>query len=182
MPVPAFAGVWKQRKQGARSSALQLPSRPAGGFWLARWLRARGIEAYVIHASSVAVSREYRRAKTDRLDTELLKRSFLGWPNGPALSLGVFCRSRRAMDAEWLPRRMSRNCACLRSDATGTDNRQQASTAQRGRYRLCAQDQRAYRRPAAVSRISKPMTPTALNRLLLLRVCLWPLSMAGVKT
>src|SRR6202163_871895 len=23
------------------------------GFWLARWLRARGIEAYVIHASSV---------------------------------------------------------------------------------------------------------------------------------
>src|SRR2546423_8735454 len=47
------------------------------GFWLARWLKARGIEAYVIHASSVAVSREHRRGKTDRLDTELLKRSFL---------------------------------------------------------------------------------------------------------
>src|SRR4051812_45213829 len=31
------------------------------GFWLARWLRARGIEAYVIHATSVAVSREHRR-------------------------------------------------------------------------------------------------------------------------
>jgi hypothetical protein len=41
------------------------------GFWLARWLRARGIEAYVIHPTSVAVSREHRRAKTDRLDTEL---------------------------------------------------------------------------------------------------------------
>jgi transposase len=27
------------------------------GFWLARWLRARDIEAYVIHPSSVAVSR-----------------------------------------------------------------------------------------------------------------------------
>src|SRR6188472_3950124 len=52
------------------------------GFWLARWLKARGIEAYVIHASSVAVSREHRRAKTDRLDTELLKRSFLGWLRG----------------------------------------------------------------------------------------------------
>jgi transposase len=49
------------------------------GFWLARWLRARGIEAHVIHASSVAVSREHRRAKTDRLDIELLKRAFLGW-------------------------------------------------------------------------------------------------------
>ena len=49
------------------------------GFWLARWLRARGIEAYVIHASSLAVSRERRRAKTDRLDTETLMRAFLGW-------------------------------------------------------------------------------------------------------
>jgi transposase len=52
------------------------------GFWLARWLRARDIEAHVIHASSVAVSREHRRAKTDRLDTELLKRVFLGWLRG----------------------------------------------------------------------------------------------------
>jgi transposase len=52
------------------------------GFWLARWLRAQDIEAHVIHASSVAVSREHRRAKTDRLDTELLKRAFLGWLRG----------------------------------------------------------------------------------------------------
>ena len=52
------------------------------GFWLARWLRARGIEAHVIHPTSVAVSREHRRAKTDRLDTELLKRGFLGWLRG----------------------------------------------------------------------------------------------------
>src|ERR1700732_1987335 len=35
---------------------------------------ARGVQAHVIHPSSVAVSREHRRAKTDRLDTELLKR------------------------------------------------------------------------------------------------------------
>jgi transposase len=52
------------------------------GFWLARWLQARGVEAYVIHPSSVAISREHRRAKTDRLDTELLKRAFLGWLRG----------------------------------------------------------------------------------------------------
>jgi transposase len=42
------------------------------GFWLARWLRARDIESYVIHSTSVAVSRDHRRAKTDRLDTEML--------------------------------------------------------------------------------------------------------------
>lgn len=51
-------------------------------FWLARWLRSRGIEAFVMHPSSVAVSREHRRAKTDRLDTELLMRAFLGWLRG----------------------------------------------------------------------------------------------------
>jgi len=56
------------------------------GFWLARWLEARGVEAHVIHPSSNAVSREHRRAKTDRLDTALLKRAFLGvaaWRTGP---------------------------------------------------------------------------------------------------
>jgi len=52
------------------------------GFWLARWLRAHAIEAYVIHPNSIAVSREHRRAKTDRLDTALLKRAFLGWLRG----------------------------------------------------------------------------------------------------
>ncbi|MER9071064.1 hypothetical protein NKH84_31970 [Mesorhizobium sp. M0902] len=54
------------------------------GFWLARWLWARDIEAYAIHPASVAVSREHRRAKTDRLDTELLMRAFLGWLRGKA--------------------------------------------------------------------------------------------------
>ena len=52
------------------------------GFWLARWLRARDIECHVIHPTSVSVSREHRRAKSDRLDIGLLKRSFLGWLRG----------------------------------------------------------------------------------------------------
>ena len=47
------------------------------GFWLACWLRARGIEAYVIHPTSIPVSREHRRAKTDRLDTALLSKPTL---------------------------------------------------------------------------------------------------------
>src|SRR3954468_18530825 len=52
------------------------------GFWLARWPRLRGIEVHVIHPTSVAVSREHKRAKTDRLDTAMLMRVFLGWPRG----------------------------------------------------------------------------------------------------
>jgi transposase len=52
------------------------------GFWLARWLHAGGIEAHVIHPTSVAVSREHRRSKTDRLDSAMLMRVFLGWLRG----------------------------------------------------------------------------------------------------
>ena len=52
------------------------------GFWLARWLRAHEIEVHVIHSTSVAVSREHRRAKTDRLDTAMLLRVFMGWLRG----------------------------------------------------------------------------------------------------
>jgi transposase len=78
-------GRWQQEARGAGRAIQRLTvAFEAGrdGFWLARWLRARGIEAHVIHPSSVAVSREHRRAKTDRLDTNMLKRAFLGWLRG----------------------------------------------------------------------------------------------------
>jgi transposase len=52
------------------------------GFWLARWLIACGIEVHVIHSASVAVSRERKRAKTDRLDAAMLMRVLLGWLRG----------------------------------------------------------------------------------------------------
>src|SRR5262249_43581547 len=52
------------------------------GFWLARWLRARGIATHAFHAARVAVPREPRRPKPDRLDPEHLKPAFLGWLRG----------------------------------------------------------------------------------------------------
>jgi transposase len=52
------------------------------GFWLARWLNGHGTEAHVIHSTSVAISREHKRAKTDRLDTAMLIRVFQGWLRG----------------------------------------------------------------------------------------------------
>ncbi len=54
------------------------------GAWLARWLGEHGIEAYVIHAASIPVPREHKRAKTDRIDTEMLIRAVLGWLRGEA--------------------------------------------------------------------------------------------------
>ena len=76
---------WQEEAAGAgRTIARVAVAFEAGrdGFWLARWLRAHGIEAHVIYPTSVAVSREHRRAKTDRLDTGLLRRAFLGWLRG----------------------------------------------------------------------------------------------------
>ena len=81
----ALLGRWRDEAAAAGCTITRLAvAFEAGrdGFWLARWLRARGVEAHVIHPTSVAVPREHRRAKTDRLDTELLKRAFLGWLRG----------------------------------------------------------------------------------------------------
>lgn len=78
---------WRQECQASgREIARLVVAYEAGrdGFWLARWLEARGVEAYVIHSSSVAVSRDRRRAKTDRLDAALLLRVLLGWLRGEA--------------------------------------------------------------------------------------------------
>ena len=78
---------WRDQatKAGGRIKRIVLAFEAGrDGFWLARWLRARGIEVYVIHPASIPVSREHRRAKTDRLDAGLLMRAVLGWLRGEA--------------------------------------------------------------------------------------------------
>jgi transposase len=51
-------------------------------FWLARFLKARGIECLVVDAASVQVNRRARRAKTDRLDVRMLLRALIAWDHG----------------------------------------------------------------------------------------------------
>jgi transposase len=99
------------------------------GFWLARWLAARGVEAHVIHASSVAVSREHRRAKTDRLDTELLKRGFLGWLRGER---GHCSMVRVPTVAEEDAKRPNRERDCLMGERTRIVNRIKSTLARLG--------------------------------------------------
>ena len=99
------------------------------GFWLARWLEARGVEAHVIHPSSVAVSREHRRAKTDRLDTELLKRGFLGWLRGER---GHCSMVRVPTLAEEDAKRPNRERECLVKERTRLVNRMKGTLARLG--------------------------------------------------
>ncbi len=99
------------------------------GLWLARWLRARGVEAWVIHPTSVTVSREHRRAKTDRLDVELLKRSFLGWLRGePGHCRMVAIATLEEEDA----RRSSRERHALGEEKTRIVNRLRSALARLG--------------------------------------------------
>jgi len=99
------------------------------GFWLARWLQAHGVEAHVIHPSSVAVSREHRRAKTDRLDTELLKRSFLGWLRGER---GHCSMARVPTMLEEDAKRPNRERECLVGERTRIVNRMKGTLARLG--------------------------------------------------
>jgi transposase len=99
------------------------------GFWLARWLRARGVEAHVIHPSSVAISREHRRAKTDRLDTELLKRGFLGWLRRER---GHCTMARTPTVTEEDAKRPNRERECLVGERARIANRMKATLARLG--------------------------------------------------
>jgi len=99
------------------------------GFWLARWLQARGVEARVIHSTSVAVSREHRRAKTDRLDTAMLMRVFLGWLRGERGHCGmVAIPTLEEEDAK----RPSRERESLVSERTRITNRMKSTLARLG--------------------------------------------------
>jgi transposase len=99
------------------------------GFWLARWLRARGVETFVMHSTSVAVSREHRRAKTDRLDTEMLIRVFLGWLRGePRHCKMVAIPTLEEEDA----RRPSRERESLVGERTRIINRMKAALVRLG--------------------------------------------------
>lgn len=99
------------------------------GFWLARWLRNQGVESYVIHPSSVPVPREHRRAKSDRLDTGLLKRAFLGWLRGEAKHCSMVAIPTLAQEDA---RRPSREHEHLVGERTSIVSRIKATMARHG--------------------------------------------------
>ncbi len=52
------------------------------GFWIHRVLEQEGIESHVVDAASVLTSRRRRKAKTDRIDGEVLLRTLLAYKRG----------------------------------------------------------------------------------------------------
>ena len=117
-PCPLWAARQRWREEAAKyghAIARIAIAFEAGrdGFWLARWLRARGVEAFVIHSTSVAVPREHRRAKTDRFDTEHLKRAFLGWLRGVSQQTSIINRMKACL--------IRLGCSQFQADATADE-------------------------------------------------------------
>ena len=99
------------------------------GFWLARWLGEQGIEAHVIHPTSIPVSREHRRAKSDRLDLGMLQRAFLGWLRGERKHCSMVAIPTRAEEDGKRPLRERES---LTADVTRLVNRMKSLLAVQG--------------------------------------------------
>src|SRR5215475_14001358 len=90
------------------------------GFWLHRLLQAAGITNFVFDAASIAVEQRSRRAKTDRIDGELLLRTLMAHLRGePRVVRIVRVPSVEEEDA----RRASRERDRLIAEQTAHTNR-----------------------------------------------------------
>ena len=92
------------------------------GFWIARHLIARGIEVHIMHPASIPVARKKRRAKTDRIDIEMLLRSRLAWLRGDPMSCSMVAIPSEAGEDR---RRPGRERERLVSERIALENRMQ---------------------------------------------------------
>lgn len=90
------------------------------GFWLARFLRDRGLDIYVLDASSFLISRRGRRTKTDRIDVETMAFTLRAYLAGdPGVCRVVAIPTPEVEDAK----RISRERTRLASERTRHVNR-----------------------------------------------------------
>jgi transposase len=69
-------------KLGSEPCVLSCYEAGYDGFWLHRLLEAAGISNFVFDPASIAVEQRSRRAKTDRIDGELLLRTLMAYSRG----------------------------------------------------------------------------------------------------
>ncbi|HYF20789.1 MAG TPA: IS110 family transposase [Ramlibacter sp.] len=75
--------VLRQKWQlGAECELVVLYEAGQDGFWIARALQQRGVQALIVDPASVPVPRHAKRVKTDRIDARLLLKVLLDWLRG----------------------------------------------------------------------------------------------------
>lgn len=111
----------KAKKRGGRDFAI-IVIQEAGldGFWIHRVLQEEGIESHVVDPASIATSRRRRRAKTDKIDGEVLVRALLAYKRGEPR---VCAMVRAPSVAEEDQRRLNRERSVLMGERTRHINR-----------------------------------------------------------
>jgi transposase len=108
------------RKLGSAPKVVSCYEAGYDGFWLHRLLTAAGITNFVFDPASIAVEQRSRRAKTDRIDGELLLRTLMAYLRGePRVVRIVRVPSVEQEDA----RRASRERDRLVKEQTAHSNR-----------------------------------------------------------
>lgn len=90
------------------------------GFWIDRALRKAGVESHVVEASSIEVTRKFRRAKTDAIDVDVLLRMLVRFKNGEER---VWRTVRVPSEADEDARRSNRERDRLKKEVVGMRNR-----------------------------------------------------------
>ena len=102
-----------QARTGKLYPVVVIQEAGLDGFWIHRALEANDIESHVVDPASIAVSRRYRRAKTDKIDGEALVRTLVAYKRGEARVCAMvtvpspededrrrICRERKVLVAE----------------------------------------------------------------------------------
>jgi transposase len=114
---------WKAEASAAGKTLRRLVLTDAAGrdgFWIARYLLAHAIAVHIMHPASIPVDCKHRRAKTDRLDLDMLLRSFLAWLRGEPRACSMVCIPS---EAEADIRRPERERERLVSERVALENR-----------------------------------------------------------
>jgi len=79
-----FADLKRKARERTGSDYPIVSIHEAGldGFWVHRVLQQEGVESHVVDAASIAAPRRRRRAKTDKIDGEVLLRTLLAFKRG----------------------------------------------------------------------------------------------------
>jgi len=90
------------------------------GFWVHRCLVSMDIESYVVEPASIEVNRRMRRAKTDRIDVQMIVNALVRYKAGDTLA----CRMIRIPDPEAEDaRHLNRELKTLKNERTSHINR-----------------------------------------------------------
>jgi transposase len=109
-----------ERQGGPPARIVTIYEAGLDGFWLHRWLCARGIESHVVDAASIAAPRRKRRAKSDGIDGETLLRTLAAWRRRePRVCSMVVAPTPEEEDR----RRVNRERAQLLDERTAMTNR-----------------------------------------------------------